>query len=77
MMDSKSLPWSPRVDFAMHAPPVPNGFKQKTVPVVRTVGGQSYVAQTDEPALDRMVRWRLTYADAMVKALRESTPLVE
>ena len=59
-----------RTDFALHAPPVPQDFYLLRLPIiVDQVGGFKRVVQGTESELDRIVRWRLTYADAMIKEL--------
>ena len=61
-----------RAYFAAHAPEVPNGFMHRSVEAVHTdvFSGFKSVRRETEPRIDTIVRWRLAYADAMLKALK-------
>lgn len=60
-----------RAYFAAHAPEAPGDFMRADVPCVRELaGGRKEVGTRLESALEWAVRWRLQYADAMLKALK-------
>ena len=62
-----------RAYFAAHAPEVPGDFERRTVEVVvDDLFGpvRKRVERAPETRLQQLVRWRLAYADAMLKALK-------
>jgi hypothetical protein len=60
-----------RAYFAAHAPEVPGDFVRMDVPCSRDMGGGRMASGTRfETHLEWIVRWRLAYADAMLKALK-------
>ena len=60
-----------RAYFAAHAPEVPESYAFKRTQQVAFDGlGGKGLIQANEPAMARIIRWRLEYADAMLKALK-------
>jgi len=60
-----------RAYFAAHAPDVPGDFQQRRKTVVVDTGmGLKRIESGLESRLEWIVRWRLEYADAMIKAFK-------